>query len=655
MSHPAVTELIWHFAGYLHLGDELSRARIQFEEMNTFRPGIEFEAKAPAEAAPGFQLDEFGSSRSPDTILPAGAEAIRTHAVSLPNFPGTPLIAGNWQEPDLDQTRFAPSVSWVTGGIVREANVSRQEGGDDTNVEVRQYNLLNDNDRAGVAETVTIRAITGLDPEAEISALQTTAQEAIPQDLFPAGSGNSMALGAHLAAAQTEAAASGEAPPSVTFGVYVNGVLQPQGSEPDSTGTADETGDDTSERRDGAPPPIPDQPDGWQPGDPGLQGAELGSNLASNGAIIIDADEACGTLVVLGDYYKTNTVAQVNVYSDSDQVRIAGSGTNAGADAAVMLGGNEAVNTAELSIQPLLDEVIDSRGLTGYSWNIDISYGDYYDIKCVYQQNVISGNDITCQTLTSAYYRVVTDANGQANTVTVEDFGEGYDLIVILGNYYGGNFICQTNILLDSDNITVTSPGDSGSQTVYGGQNLLSNESVISVYAREGFEPVQADFEAFIRSLETDSSISPEDWWSYSGSGSTEMNVLFVTGNYYDINLIEQVNVVSDADVAMQAGGEGADQFVSTGGNTVTNFAAIVDAGAYGEQFLGGEAYEEWTLIQTNIIASGDSEIVTGDATQLASEVAAFVYTESEEEDQPAQQSLATGPVAGDELGHVLS
>lgn len=651
MTQSAVTELIWHFAGYLHLGDELSRARAQFEEMNASRTALEFEAKDAAASARDATLDEFGSRRLPEFMPLTEEEAARWLPGGVPQLLEQLSPMGHGSIPALDLTRFGPSISGIVSGGGREGNVTRQEGGDDTNIDTDQYNLLSDNDRFGVPEHVTVTMVTGLDPAAEITSLQDMAQDAVPPGLLPLGGGNSAIIGENLAAAQIEAAASGEAPSTVVFGVHVNGVLQPQGSEPDD---ADDGTSDADERREGAPPPIPEQPDGWQPGDAGLQGAELGSNLASNGAIIIDADEACGTLVVLGDYFKTNAVVQVNVYADSDHVRIAGSGANAGPGAAVALGANEATNTADLSIRPLLEEVIDNRGLTGYSWNIDISYGDYYDVKSIYQENVINGNDVTCQTMTNAYYRVIVDANGQANAVMVEDFGAGYDLIVVLGNYYGGNFISQTNILLDNDHITVTAPGEGGSQTVYGGQNLLSNDGMISVYAREGFVPVSADFEAFIRSLETSGDISPEDWWSYSGSGSTEMNVLFVTGDYYDINLIEQVNIVSDADAAMQVGGEGADQFVSTGGNTTTNFAAIIDVGAYGEQFLGGEAYEEWTLIQTNIIASEDDELVIGDATQLASEVVAFAYSD-DEDDQSTEAPLATAPAGGDELGHVLT
>ena len=36
------------------------------------------------------------------------------------------------------------------------------------------------------------------------------------------------------------------------------------------------------------------------------------------------------------------------------------------------------------------------------------------------------------------------------------------------------------------------------------------------------------------------------------GDGSGTMNVLFITGNYYDINVLEQTNIVSDSDIVVQ-------------------------------------------------------------------------------------------------------
>lgn len=653
MLQGGVTELIWHFAGHLHLTDELGRARFQYEDMKAQQNALELEFEDSDDAPRTSDLEELGSGNS-GVFWPNGEPyGLPVRDFEPPVVMDNPLAADVSFSVDLSQTIriYSPGLVQPGIGFVFGPNVTRQEGGDETNVDVDQYNLLNDNDRFGVKTGLTIQEVSGVNIYQELDTMRGLAAAAVPEDLFPAGGGNITVVGANLADILGDKAQSGEDPVNVEMGLYVNGVLQSEAAEEEpGDETADETGE--GDRREGAPPPIAEQPDGWKPGDPGLVAAELGSNTAYNGAIIVDADEGVGTFVVLGDYFKTNVIAQTNVYTDSDHVRIGGG--QPGAQPSVLFDENTTTNSANFVTEALFEEVIDYRGFTGYKWNIDLSYGDYYDIKSLYQENVIYSNDITCQYSQGTYQRLMVDENGQWNASTVTDYGNSYDLIVVLGNYYSGNFIHQTNILLDSDWVVMSSGEDGGSQTVYAGQNALTNEASITYYGLNGFGEISAGFEAFLRGLETRDNISPEEWWSYSGSGSTEMNVLFVTGNYYDINYIEQLNLIADADAAMQLGLNGDDQFVSTGGNTATNLATIVDVGAYGDQYVGGEVYEDWTLIQTNIVSSDEDTITYGDSDQLAGEVVAFAITEDEQEDfiEPGVMTSSTG---GDELGHVMT
>ena len=69
------------------------------------------------------------------------------------------------------------------------------------------------------------------------------------------------------------------------------------------------------------------------------------------------------------------------------------------------------------------------------------------------------------------------------------------------------------------------------------------------------------------------------------------LNVLYVTGDYYDINAIWQINVIADVDTAIQYlnGQPPADdgtltQSVSSGGNEASNDAIIVDVGSTSAQ-----------------------------------------------------------------------
>ncbi|MES0880966.1 hypothetical protein [Roseibium sp. SCP14] len=649
MLQNGVTELIWHFAGYLHLTDELARARSQYEDLRAMRNELEL------------QFDETGHETDPGELEQLSSGRTDVHWPSFDQI--SQIVDPAWYRfLTTDPQRFTfdlgsdpyfkpffPFSIPFSFNYVEGPNVTRQEWGHETNVDLDQLNMLNDNDSFGVREGLSLYAVSGINVHYEMATMREIAEEAIPEHLFPKGGGNIHVVGSNLAEAQLAKLNSGEEPSTLEMGLYVNGVLQ---DEEETEETETETSD-ADDRREGAPPPIPEQPDGWAPGDPGLVGAETGSNTVYNAAVIVDADEGVGTFVVFGDYFRTNTIAQVNVYSDSDHIQIGNPG--AGFSLSLSLDGNVTTNSANFSRESLLDEAIDFRGFTGFFWNIDISYGDYYDVKSLYQENVLYSNDILYQTSTASHQRVMVDANGQTNAAIVEDWGNSYDLIVVLGSYFSGNFIHQTNVLLDNDWVVMASPGVGGSQTLYGGQNELSNEAAITSYGLDSFGSISAGFEAFLRSLETSNRIDPEDWWSFSGSGSGKMNVLFVTGDYYDINFIKQLNVIADSDAVMQVGGDGSHQFLSTGGNTLTNFATIIDVDAYGDQYVGGEVYEEWTLVQTNVIGSEDDEVVYGDAEQLANEVVAFAYAPEEESEQTETGVAPASSSSGDELGQLMA
>ena len=115
------------------------------------------------------------------------------------------------------------------------------------------------------------------------------------------------------------------------------------------------------------------------------------------------------------------------------------------------------------------------------------------------------------------------------------------------------------------------------------------------------------------------------------GDGSMKLNVLFITGHYYDFNILTQTNIVSDSDVVQQTLGNGESGYVSTGGNSLSNEALLVTLGPLGGQHVGGQQYSESVLVQTNIITqsvdmlSSKSSLVLNDPAKLAPEVAALV------------------------------
>ena len=92
--------------------------------------------------------------------------------------------------------------------------------------------------------------------------------------------------------------------------------------------------------------------------------------------------------------------------------------------------------------------------------------------------------------------------------------------------------------------------------------------------------------------------------------------MLYVTGNYYDINAVWQTNITSDVDVmyqlqnqpvadlmALHPGGT-VTQSVTTGGNELHNDAAIVDVNP-DATYVKGQIYSDSILVQANLVPEG--------------------------------------------------
>ena len=111
-------------------------------------------------------------------------------------------------------------------------------------------------------------------------------------------------------------------------GYYVNGALQERPTEPAELGSSPKT--------------LPDTGHGIG------QWAALGDNDCQNAALIVDIGESARTMVVMGDYFKTNAMFQTNTTVDNDEVNVSGGeGTPS-----LTSGGNEAINIADFVQNP---------------------------------------------------------------------------------------------------------------------------------------------------------------------------------------------------------------------------------------------------------------------------------------------------------------
>jgi hypothetical protein len=363
---------------------------------------------------------------------------------------------------------------------------------------------------------------------------------------------------------------------------------------------------------------------------PGLD-AQTGGNVSVNAATILDDHTQSTGLVVMGNAFTTNAILQTNILYSQSQVDVAG----ATQSRHIVTGGNKADNLASFG-----QHDVNTSNLVHFSptanVRVDEINGNFYDVKGTMQTNYLSNNDVVVQGTTHTYNEVDTGNNNQINYLPLSELNNYYDLIVVQGSYHTSNVISQKNLLLNHDTVMMySSRGDTASQSITTGDNTLTNSASIDHYGNTVFQPLTASISASIAGIEgggMDQTIAS----MLAGNGTGTMHVLYITGDFYDINYISQTNIVSNIDTAIQylphAGHSHAPtgaltsstETINSGSNQLANLANIATVGATSDfQFVGGQHYDDAILVQANLIDT-KSSVRIGDTQTLASEVAAF-------------------------------
>ncbi|MGJ3261845.1 MAG: hypothetical protein ACFE0R_01295 [Salinarimonas sp.] len=648
-----VTETIWHFAGYLHLIDEVARSWTLYDDEPPM-PLAE-ELAHPPQALPGAPEPEAIFSR-PSPFWAAPGEAIVPEPMLL--LRGSPYVG-------VDRTAFGPvdvpePILWDIGAggggasiTIRytfgyRAPIEREDAFGETVAEIRQINILDDSDVFVWGEDLA-SGLLPVDPAEALVSLLEAVREATPDALAaPVGQAEIgavlMARHEALVAGEEDAALAGfETEP----GRYVNG-------------------EQVSSDWELAPfEGTPTMPEGANGHEAYGAHAHLGGNEALNIAVIQDLNELSLQTIVFGDWYSLDAIVQINAIMDIDAVSTFGAKmasigaalATGGDPGASWGGGNRLTNIAEFLAEDVDLGVLELPGQGGLQWTVDVLDGDFWDVKAFYQTNWIVDNDLYSKTTYDFFSQVRLGENLVVNLAEFLQAAGDYDMIVIGGNYYAANWIVQANVLVDSDGGLVGHLGGGGVQHGATGQNQLTNDALIAHYGGGGFQALDGELAAFVQRLMSDDTLDPTEWWSLNGIGSGAMRVLYVTGDYYDVNLISQLNVVSDADVFAQIlpadatfHEDGVEQWVASGGNELTNQAIIVDTGAVVATHVGGEVYEEDFLVQAEIVIDEDDY----DDDALASEIVAFTGDDTGTDDD----GVAGGaPLAGegDAMGSVMT
>lgn len=628
-----ITEIIWHFAGYLRIFDDIARFRVAHDEgayrshtedYTTNRPQFSFTP-----------IDDEMSSRSvpiqnPSVMGGAG------HHVPMSHLSPVPDVGPDKINP-VHAPGFLPPVSPGAGGGVGGADVIKvayQEDGAQSEIQTHQFNQMYDNDALVGTQDSSLLIVLRAEADHAIARMIDGADSAVPDDWHaPNTTGALPAFVAahHQALADRDGAPD---PHSVQPGYYVNGVLQdPALRPPDQPSASD-------------PAPAPDLGSG-----PG-QWALDGGNTATNGAYIVDLTRSARTMLVAGDYYKTNAIFQTNSYMDNDQVTVGGSGAN------ITTGGNQATNVADFIQNPGVYESMPSS-FAGPNWSVDVVKGDYFNIRVLVQSNYLSDNDVTMQSSSSTHYEVHAGQNELGNFVLINDGNFNYDVIVVGGSYHGMNVIFQNNILYNNDTVLITGDGIEPGQTVSTGGNQLTNTATIESYGGADTQPWNSDLDSLIHNISGGATeFDPSFGELIAGSGGT-LNILYITGDYYDVNAIWQTNIVADANMAIQLQGSPSEvtagyygdsmttQNVATGGNVLSNDAVIVDVGSTNIH-VNGQVYGDSILIQANLVEEDSDHVTQADPQALVPEVIAFIGP-NDANDSPNTQPHATTSIPHDD------
>lgn len=388
-----------------------------------------------------------------------------------------------------------------------------------------------------------------------------------------------------------------------------------------------------------------------------------GGNVSWNEAAIVNAGLPSGVVAVAGNYHRIDAIYQTNVLRDIDTIDDAWPAEN------ISIGGNVVQNSASFVSQSYETRTGDAPGGDGgfpQNWNVTTVDGDMIFLSWVQQYSFTSDNDTQILTAMGTNTFISSGLNLGFNAMSFANLGLYYDLVFIGGSLYDGNFISQTNVLLDDDTLGVRGDSSAWMGSAATGENILWNEASIENVGPDGWtQGLPSHYQDAAAGLAAGNKEMPDGFRSDSAlDGFGNLKVLYISGNVYDIHSISQVNVVGDADdlaiyEANLLKAQDSVWQVSTGHNMLVNKAKILDYDSLGNSaYVGGELYSDAVLVQADIVEGlTDRLTVRGDA--LANEVIAFLddHTDlaSRFDDHPAIKTMTDAGTTYDVMQSVLA
>lgn len=356
---------------------------------------------------------------------------------------------------------------------------------------------------------------------------------------------------------------------------------------------------------------------------------DAGSNVLINEALIGNSWTVSPVIAVQGDYIAINLISQINVWHDNDSLQAE--------FASWSEDGNEptlAFNIASFTQQVAsanADAANDATAIFPQSWTVTTITGNLIFLNWIEQINFVIDQDVAVLSNSGSSSYIEMGGNLSLNGLSLLGLGQYYDLILVGGQFYSANVILQKNILLDDDDLSFeagASMGGSGSASTNG--NLLWNQASITTTGAIDLEALPQDYATALQMLALgDESGIDALLGNAEFAGLSQLRVLYVEGNIFNLQYIEQTNVLGDADQVVIAAEQAQSTLqgewsIATGANTLANIASITDAGPDSIVYVGGEIYSDSLLYQAELIATDDAASLSA-GNDLASEAVVFL------------------------------
>lgn len=385
-----------------------------------------------------------------------------------------------------------------------------------------------------------------------------------------------------------------------------------------------------------------------------------GANVSANIAVITSVGIITPTISVMGDYHQLNVINQSYVYSDHDTLVHTSASGDALQSPLEIASTTSAFNIASFTHSTYGQSAdngssqseVTAEPVFPTSWRVSVIEGDVSFVKWMEQYNFVTDNDQMKLTFTGTDTTVNIGGNGTVNLAYYLGTSLQYDLVIVGGHVYDMNIISQISVLYDNDWIFGTDLN--GAMTAQSGKNLIWNDaSIHEVGAANTPETMPDSMNEAVDAIERQDPDLPSSLAQNSNfEGLHQLNVLYITGNLFDVSVIKQINIVGDADHVTQMANDalaesaGATITVDTGSNAVVNIASIMDYDTFGgSTYVAGQIYSDSILIQSGLIED-DTTMPVVAAPPLANEVIAFL--EDDATDHTNQDAIING-------GHDLS